>query len=410
MTSYIIEFFALAFLLFISAYFSSTEMAYITANKIKLELKSKRKNYIFNSLKYFIKKPEDFFATILLGNNLINTAFASISAIFFTRLFNLTEFEILIFSTILLLIFGEIIPKYLVTEISERYITYSVLILKPLSIILSPFVKILSRISNKIINVKNTQQENLTLLYDKDDIMSLIEESHQAGEVKKQERNIIQRALDLSEQKIYECMRPRTDIVGIEINSNINDLKSLFLDSGYSKLIVFEENLDNIKGFVLLKDMFKNPSEISEILRDIKYFPETKKSIEVLNDLIENKISIGVVVDEFGGTAGIVTVEDILEELFGEIKDEFDEEEVICRRISKGNFLVSGKVEVDHFNEKYDLDLPSGDYETIAGFIEFHSGRIPKVGETIKIDKFNFIIVKATQTKIELVKIIVLNE
>lgn len=404
------EIFLLLVLLVLSAYFSSTEMAYITANKLKLELKSKKNNFYSKTIKYFLQNPQSFFSTILLGNNLINIAFASISAIILTRLFGLSEYEILIYTTTVILIFGEIVPKYFAREFADGFISVSLLILRIVSFLLSPFVFLLSKISDKILDSKKSKQENLTLLYDKDDVIDLIEESHFAGKVMRQEKTIMQRALELGEQKIYECMRPRTEIIGISYDSSITELKKLFLDSGYSKIIVYEKDLDNIKGFVLLKDLFSNPNEISEIIRQIRFYPETKKTIEVLNDMIDNKTTIAVVVDEFGGTAGIVTTEDIIEELFGEIKDEFDEEEVICRRVSKSQFLVSGKVEIDYFNEKYNLNLPKGDYETIAGLIEFYLGRIPKTGETGKINNFNFIIIKATQTRIELVKLILSDE
>lgn len=404
------EFLGLFLLLLFSAYFSASEMAYISSNKLKLELKSKKKNLFSKSLKYFLLKPQDLFSTILLGNNLINIAFASLSALIFTRLFGLNEFEILILTTVLILFFGEIIPKYFSREFADGIIHFLLLILRVISMLFAPVIRLLGLISNKLLNFKNMEQENLTLFYDREDIIHLIEESHNAGKVMKQEKNIMQRAVELGAQKIYECIRPRTEIVGISLNSSITELKKLFIDSGFSKIIVYEDDLDNIKGFVLLKDLFTNPNDISEIVRDIKFYPETKKSIEVLNDMIENKLSIGVVIDEFGGTTGIVTIEDIIEELFGEIKDEFDVEEITCKRISKSHFLVSGKVEVDHFNEKYNLFLPEGDYETIAGLIEFYLGRIPKSGETVKIDNINFLIIKATPTRIELVKIILIDE
>jgi len=385
-------------------------MAYITSNKLKIELKSKKNNLSSRAVKYFLKKPQEFYSTILLGNNLINIAFATVSALIFSNLFNLNEFQILILTTVLILFFGEIIPKYFARELADGIFHISLLVLRALSIVFTPFVKILSTISNKVLDVKKTQQENLSLLYDREDILNLIEESHIAGKVLKREKNIMQRAIELGEQKIYECMRPRTEIVGINSDSSITELKKLFLDSGYSKIVVYENDLDNIKGFVLLKDLFNNPNDISEIIRQIKFYPETKKSIEVLNDMIANKLSVAVLVDEFGGTAGIVTTEDIIEELFGEIRDEFDEEEVVCKRISKSHFLVSGKVEVDHFNEKYGLNLPEGDYETIAGLIEFYLGRIPKSGESGKIENFSFIIIKSTPTRVELVKIILNDE
>ncbi|MCS7053889.1 MAG: hemolysin family protein [Ignavibacterium sp.] len=401
------EILSLIILLIISGYFSSTEMAYLSSNKLKLELKSNKKGFISNTIKFFLQQPQKFFSTILLGNNLVNIAFASVSAVIFKLMFGLNEIEILIITTALLLLIGEIIPKYLATEFADGIVSSFMVVLKLVYLILSPFVLLLTRITDRILDLRKSQQENLNLLYDKEDIKNLLEESHSAGKVFKQEKNIILRALELSEQKIYECMRPRTEIIGISIDSSIIELKKLFLDSGYSKIIVYEKDLDNIKGFVLLKDLFKNPNEISEILRETRFYPETKRTIEVLDDMIDNKISIGVIVDEFGGTAGIVSTEDIIEELFGEIKDEYDEEEIICRKISKSQFLLSGKVEIDYFNERFNQNLPEGDYKTVGGLVEYHLGKIPKTGESGKINGFNFIVIKATNTKIELIKLII---
>lgn len=398
-------------LLILSAYFSSTEMAYIAANKLKLEVKTKKKDFISRNISYYLNNPNIFFSTILLGNNIINIAFASLSAIILVAVFQLSEFEILIISTILLLFLGELIPKYFAHETADVFIILSSPVLRVITFILYPFIKLLSFISDKITSGNKTQKaENISYLFDKEDIKELLDEGHKAGKVHTHDKNIIEKVIDLGEQKVYEAMRPRTEIVGVEINSTIEEVHQTFIESGYSKLIVYEENLDNIKGVILAKDLFGKPQNINQVIREIKFYPETKKSLEVLNELLESKLSIAVVVDEFGGTAGIVTMEDIIEELFGEIKDEYDVEENICRKVSKDSYLISGKVEIDHLNEKYKIGIPEGDYETIAGFIENRIGRIPKQGESFLIDNYDILIVKATQTKIELVKLIVRNE
>ncbi|MEP0861220.1 MAG: HlyC/CorC family transporter [Ignavibacterium sp.] len=405
------EILLLIVLLILSAYFSSTEMAYIAANKLKLEVKTRKKDLVARNVAYYLNNPNTFFSTILLGNNIVNIAFASLSAVILASLFNLTEIQILSITTFLLLFFGELIPKYFAHETADFFIIVSSSILRIITTILFPFIKALAFISDKLTsNVSSQKAENISQLFDKEDIKALLDEGHKAGKVLPQEKNIIEKVIDLGEQKVYEAMRPRTEIVGVEIHSSIEDVHKSFIDSGYSKLIVYEENLDNIKGVILAKDLFTNPKTITEVLREIKFYPETKRSLEVLNELLESKISIAVVVDEFGGTAGIVTMEDIIEELFGEIKDEYDVEEHICRRISRDTYLISGKVEIDHLNEKYKIGIPEGDYETVAGYIENRLGRIPKQGESFLIDNYDIIIVKATQTKIELIKLIVRNE
>jgi CBS domain containing-hemolysin-like protein len=386
-------------------------MAYIAANKLKLEVKARKKDFLSKNVAYYLNNPNTFFSTILLGNNIVNIAFASLSAVILNSLFQLNEIQILAITTILLLLIGELIPKYFAHETADAFIIISSSILRIITLLLNPFIKALAFISDKLTsNISSQKAENISRLFDKEDIKALLDEGHKAGKVLSHEKNIIEKVIDLGEQKVYEAMRPRTEIVGVEYHSSIEQLHKAFIESGFSKLIVYEENLDNIKGVVLAKDLFSNPKTIDQILREVKFYPETKRSIEVLNELLESKISIAVVVDEFGGTAGIVTMEDIIEELFGEIKDEYDVEEHICRRISSDTYLISGKVEIDHLNEKYKIGIPEGDYETVAGYVENRIGRIPKQGESFIIDNYDIIIVKATQTKIELVKLIVRNE
>lgn len=405
------EILLLILLLILSAYFSSTEMAYIAANKLKLEVKARKKDFLSKNVAYYLNNPNTFFSTILLGNNIVNIAFASLSAVILNSLFQLNEIQILAITTILLLLIGELIPKYFAHETADAFIILSASILRIITLLLNPFIKALAFISDKLTsNISSQKAESISRLFDKEDIKALLDEGHKAGKVLSHEKNIIEKVIDLGEQKVYEAMRPRTEIVGVEYHSSIEQLHKAFIESGFSKLIVYEENLDNIKGVVLAKDLFSNPKTIDQILREVKFYPETKRSIEVLNELLESKISIAVVVDEFGGTAGIVTMEDIIEELFGEIKDEYDVEEHICRRISSDTYLISGKVEIDHLNEKYKIGIPEGDYETVAGYVENRIGRIPKQGESFIIDNYDIIIVKATQTKIELVKLIVRNE
>ncbi len=399
------EFILLVLLLFMSAYFAGTEIAYIVANKLKIEIKARKKNPAAQSVKYFITHPQTFFSTILIGNNVINVAFASLSALFFAEFFGWGELSILIVSSVILLLFGELLPKYFARESADGVIMLSALPLRFFTFLFYPFVKMASAFSERLTLSIGQEAEKVTHLFDKEDIKGLVKESTEAGEVSLKESDIIEKVLDLGEQRVHEAMTPRTEIVGIEINQSINDAIKVFVESGFSKLPVYEDNLDNIKGIILAKDIFKSPESIESIIREVSFIPETKKSFEVMNEFLEKKISIAIVVDEFGGTAGIVTMEDILEELFGEIKDEYDVEEDICRRIAPGTYLISGKVEIDHINEKYDLNIEEGDYETIGGYIETKLGRIPSQGETVKIDNFTILIARATPQKIELVKL-----
>ncbi len=399
------DFLILFFLLLLSAFFSGTELAFIVSNKLKIEVKARRKNLAAQATYYFVKNNNDFYSTILLGNNIVNIAFASLATIVFAKYFGWNEYYILLTITIIALIFGELVPKFIARESADSLILIFSIPLRLISFLLSPVTKITTKVLKYLTERKQEAAENITHLFNKEDFILLVDEGQRAGKVKEDESNIITRVFDFTEQKVYEAMRPRTEIVGIEINRSIKDAINLFVESGYSKLIVFEENLDNIKGVIFAKDMFSNPTDIKSVTRDIPFYPETKKSLEILNDLLNLKISIAAVVDEFGGTAGIVTMEDIIEELFGEIKDEYDVEETICRRISKDSYILSGKVEIDHLNDKYHLDFPIGDYETIAGFIIERLGYIPESNESVTIDNYKFLIVKADKTKIDLVKL-----
>jgi CBS domain containing-hemolysin-like protein len=399
----------LLILILLSGFFSGTELAFVVANKLKIEVRARKKNLAALSAKYFINHPQIFFSTILIGNNAVNIAYASLGAVFLNVLFGWNEIKILIVLAAVLLFFGEIIPKYIARELADRLVLPIALPLRAVSYLLYPFIKITSAISNKVVQTSSLKTDNIFHLFDKEDIKGLVKESEIAGIVDKKDSELISRVIELGDQRVYEAMTPRTEIIGVEITSDIKEVLSVFIEAGFSKMPVYEDNFDNIKGVILAKDLFKSPQSIKDILREVSFIPETKKSFEVLNDFLEKRNSIAIVVDEHGGTAGIVTIEDILEELFGEIEDEFDIQEDICRRIQKDTYIISGKVEVDHINEKYNLNIEEGDYETLSGFITSKSGKIPTPGEVITVDNFSIQIIRATAQKIDLVKLSLLN-
>ena len=398
---------ALLILLVISGFFSSSELAFEISNKLKLEVKARKNNIAAKNAMYFVQKPQSFFSTILIGNNIINITFASLLTLVLTTFPSINEFEILIISTTLLLIIGELIPKYLARELADRVILISALPIRLVSIILYPFTKIISSISDLLTQSSNVKEEKISYLFSKEDIESLVEESFEAGIVNKNESDIINKVFALGEQRVYEAMRPRTEIVGVEITQSIREVLTTFIDSGFSKLPVYDGNLDNVKGMIYAYDLFKYPQDIRSIIREAIFVPETKKSYDMLNEFLSKHVSVAIVIDEFGGTAGIITIEDIMEELFGEIKDEYDVEEDICRRIAPETYIISGKVEIDHINEKYNLNISQGDYETIGGFITTKLGRIPAEGENVVLDNFSILIVRATAIKIEIIKLVV---
>jgi len=404
------ELILLILLLFLSGFFSGSEMAYIVANKLKIEIKARKKNPAAISANYFNSNPQTFFATILIGNNVVNVTLSSLSAIFLTYLFGLSDVSILIISTFMLLIIGELLPKYFAHERADSMFLLTALPVRFFTYLFFPFVKAASFLSKKLTQSSKLSADTAGHLFDKEDIKDLVKESEEAGIVDKKESDIIENVIELGEQRVYKAMTPRTDIVGVEIDDSLESALSVFIESGFSKLPVYDENLDNINGIILAKDIFKNPDTVKSIIREVSFIPETKKSFDMLNEFLDEKISISIVIDEFGGTAGIVTMEDILEELFGEIKDEFDVDEVICRMIALNTFIISGKAEIDFINEKYNLNIMEGDYETIAGYITTRLGKIPNQGDTVNIDNFTILIARASIQKIEVVKLIQAHE
>lgn len=375
------ELILLILLLILSGFFSATEMAYIVSSRLKIEIKARKKNPAALSAQYFKSHPQTFFSTVLIGNNVVNVALSSLSAIFLSAIFGLGELSILLISSFLLLLFGELLPKYFASEIADKTLLLSALPLRIFSFMIFPFVKAASTAAEKLTQSTSIEADALSNLFDKEKIKELIKESQIAGVVDKKESDIIEKVIELGEQRAYETMTPRTDIIGVEINQTIKEAIKIFIDSGFSKLPVYEDNLDNIKGIILAKDIFKSPQSLNGIIREVSFMPETKKSFNVMNEFLDKKTSIAIIIDEFGGTAGIVTMEDILEELFGEIKDEFDVDEDICRKITPNSYIISGKVELDYINEKYELNIEEGDYETIAGYI------ITKLGEFLHREK-----------------------
>ena len=398
---------ALVFLVLLSGFFSSSELAFVVSNKIKIEIAARKENFSAKNVLYYIKNPHIFFSTILIGNNIVNIAFASVFTVFLYQVFGFNDFVILVVSSTILLLFGELIPKYFAREFADRFVMLSALPVRIFTFLLYPLVKLTSSITALVTSIQETDNQEAVQVFEKEDIHDLIDESSEAGKVAEDESDVIKKIIDLGEQKIYEAMTPRIDIVGVEIDAPIEKVIQTFIDSGFSKLPVYGESLDDIKGVVYAYDMFKSPKDLKSVMKQITFVPETKKTLEMLNEFLDKRISIAIVVDEFGGTAGLITIEDIIEEMFGEIRDEYDVEEEVCKKIDETTYVVSGKVELDKLNEEFDLEIPEGDYETIAGYIITKIGRIPSKGEKIQIDDFNFLILHSTKTKINLVKLFV---
>lgn len=388
-----------------SAYFSATEIAFVVANKIKIEIRAKQNVLGAKVAKKIIKNPEEVFITILVANNITNITFASFFGLYLQQSYHLSEVSTLIITTLIILTFGEVIPKAFTHEVADIAILYFSYPFKFIRSILFPIIKLLESISKYFLR-KMKVEFDLPKILEKEDIKVLLKESLEAGAVDKEDKKIIDRVIELGDQRVNESMKPRTEIVACDINATKEELYQIFIESGYSKIPIYEGSLDTIRGVVYLNDLFTEFNQITEIMKPINFYPETKPSIELLKEFLTEGISIAIIVDEYGGTSGLVTVEDLIEELLGEIKDEYDVDENICRKIAENTYLISGRVEIDLIQENIGVQIPEGKYETIGGYIMNRLGKIPSEGEEFIIDNFKFTIIKATPNRIELVKMI----
>ncbi len=390
-------------LLFLSAFFSGSEIAFITANKIKLEIKA-HSSPIAKIANEFAKNPETFLVTTLIGNNFVNIALSSILTFVLKTTTDLNDFTILILITLLLLIFGESVPKTIAKESADWFVLFASLPLKLAYFIFLPAVKLMKLASERILKILKLRTETIEQFFSKRDFEILIKES----EVEQQIDIPFSKVFKLENMAVEEAMRPRTEIVGVEKNMRMKEIIETFTKSGHSRLPVYDQTIDNIIGVIYAKDLFKNPKTIDEILREPYFVPEKKRCIELLRDFKEKNITLAIVVDEFGGVSGLITLEDVIEELVGEIEDEFDVKKKLVQKVDANTFILNGMTEIDFLNEEYKLNIPKGDYETISGFVINNIGRIPSKGEEFIIGDFKITILSATRTKINSLKLTVL--
>jgi CBS domain containing-hemolysin-like protein len=401
-----------------SAFFSGMEIAFVSSNKLRLELDIKQGDFGSGILKIFAKNPGQYLATMLVGNNIALVIYG----IFFSRLLSpvLTP---LLGSDILVLIINTVISTAIILVVAEFFPKNTFIIapnffLKTLSVptviffwLFYPVSRFALMISNLFIKIFpgsrqiSKQQENIVFSrIDLDHFISQSKERKESTEPHHHNIRIFQNALDFSSVKLRECMVPRTEIEAVECNSPVSELKDKFIETQHSRILVYEYSIDNIIGYFELKDIFKNPPDIKSNIRKLAIVPETMAANKLLKVFVNEKKNVALVVDEFGGTSGMVTIEDVLEEIVGDIEDEHDVQELIEKVLGNNEYLFSGRLEIDYLNEKYNLGLPEeDDYETLAGMIMFFHGSIPGNNDVIKIKNIVFRIIKVTSTRIELV-------
>lgn len=400
--------------LILSALFSGTEIAYISANKLNIELKRKKGGRRGIAMANFYEKPAEFLATMLVGNNIALVIFT----ILMGKLLDpyLTQFVdggLLLFVntiivTIVVLIFGEFLPKTLFRLFANNlmyFLTYPLIFFKFILAIPSWTMTKMSEFMMKY--VFKTTAEVTDPTFTRLDLQNFIEGTRSEDADEEIDKELFQKALELKNSKLRTTMIPRTEIAYVDINNNIEELSTIFQESNHSRLIVIENDIDNVVGYVHHQQMLKNPKSIKSIMLNIPFVPESMRARVMMNKFIKERTNIGLVVDEYGGTAGIITLEDILEEIFGEIEDEHDYEEHIETVVNENEFLFSGRLEIDYLNEKYEqLDFPTGDYETLSGYIINEEQNIPDKGAELEIDGYKFILELVSATKIETVRVI----
>ena len=412
--------------LLLIGFFAGIEIAFISANKLSIELKRKQATFSGKIWGEYADKPAQFIGTTLIGFNIILVVYGLLWSNFmgplwdldFWKRFNTENPYIRLvvetsISTFILLLFEFVFKAYFraknETMLSSGFIAYITrFFFSAFSSVASFFVEMAEWILKYLFNIKlNNKKE----AFSKIDLEHFINQTkyHDEEDTSEINKELFENALSLSETKIRECLIPRKEIEGVDITTNIEELKNKFISTHLSKLIVYEQNIDNITGYVHQLDLFKNPATINEVLLPIFAIPESMSATDLMSKFSKERKSIAWVIDEFGGTAGIVTMEDLLEEIFGEIKDEYDTEEFVEKQLANNEFIFSGRLELDYITEKYKLAFPdSGETETLSGFIIQNRDEIPKQRETFIIGNYQFDILNVSDTRIETVKLKVL--
>ena len=406
----------------LSAFFSGMEIAFVSANKLHIELEKKREGFIPKILNIITQKSSKFITTMLVGNNISLVIYSYYMGIFLIKVLpleNYNNFSILLIqtfiSTIIILITAEFLPKAIFRIYANEVLKLFVVPAYVFYILFHFFSEFITIISDFFLRVFfKTDADEQQTEFSKEELGNYISEQLETGNDEDHidsEIQIFQNALDFQNVKAREVMVPRTEIIAVELHEKVAHLKKIFIDSGLSKVLVYKSSLDDVIGYVNAFELFKKPKTIKSILLPIEIVPESMMINDVLNNLMKKRKSVAIVVDEYGGTSGMITLEDIVEELFGEIEDEHDTQEFLEKMVSDSEFTFSARLEVDYLNEEYDLNIPKSEaYETLGGFIIDHTESIPKENEIVSIENFEIKIIKVSSSKIEEVSMKIVEE
>lgn len=402
----------------LSAFFSGIEIAFISANRLKIAIDKEQGGVSSKILGYFSNKPNWFIGTMLLGNNISIVIYSIFMGSVFNQLFGITEGENsysvmmvqTVVSTIILLFLAEFLPKAIFRINANNILSTMAVPLMVVYVILFLPTFITIGLAELILRIFIKKQDNEDFVtFEKVDLDDFLEEGLSRAsndEDQDYEVKLFHNALNFNEVMARDCMVPRNEIISVEINDSVEELQKLFVETNLSKVLVYKDSIDNIIGYVHSFEMFKKPDSVKSALLPVSIIPESMTANKILEDLIKKNRSIAVVIDEFGGTAGMLTMEDVIEEIFGEIEDEHDSDEVVQEVLDNGEFVFGGRIEIDAINENYDIELPeSEEYETLAGFIIHQLEDIPEAGDGFQFENYKFTIREVSSTKIDLVHI-----
>ncbi|MEX0928205.1 MAG: hemolysin family protein [Balneolales bacterium] len=413
----------------ISAFFSGSEIGFVSANRLKLEIKARKKTLSGRYLNYFVRNPETYLSTTLIGNNIANVVYATLMALFlvspvtayYLDLFGNepSEVTVLLIQTIIasliIMMLGEVMPKAIFRIHSDFLISILAVPLKFFNWLFTPFIYISNKAARLLISLFQPDSDYADRVFRRQDMEMLLQEigDDEGSDMDRDDSEILSNVLELSNKRVRESMIPRTDIVAVNKNASLKEVTNTFVSSGVSRLPVYDENIDDIIGVVFAYDLFKKPKNLNEIIRPVKLIPSSQKSKDLLSEFQKLNISLAIVIDEYGGTAGLVTIEDLLEEVVGDIQDEYDIEGTVMKKIAPYTYIISGNTHIDELTERFpeiDLQRKSNGYETVAGYIISATGRIPQVNEEIVLDRHKFIISKATHSRIESIKLTIIGD
>ena len=400
-----------------SAFFSGMEIAFVSSNRLLVEMDKERNGLAQKAIALFYRHPNNFVSTMLVGNNIALVVYG----ILFARIFDATLFASLndgarvmadtLLSTLVVLFTGEFLPKTIFRSHANTLLTFFAVPAYVCYVVLYPVSRCATLLSKGLLRLfgvkmsKNTD-DNVFTKVDLDYLVQSSIDSAKDDDDIDEEVKIFQNALDFTDTKVRDCMVPRTEIDAIEDTCTIEQLRQKFIESGHSKVVVYHEDIDHITGYIHSSEMFRNPADWTKCLREMTFVPETMAASKMMQTFLQQKKSLGVVVDEFGGTSGLISLEDIVEEIFGEIEDEHDSTTYVAKRLDDGEYLLSARLEIEKVNEMFGLHLPENDdYMTVGGLILHEYQSFPKLNEVVVVGPYEFKIIKNTATKIELVRL-----